>query len=428
MARTKLNERQLAVLRRICHDDTPVTSDDSRLAVTVYALRSRGLVTTTRTGGRWSAAPTEAGHRHLTQDNPAPTPPKPSTPPAGAQAATLFSWLQQSGGSLHITAPTPAERARWRRILHTARAENLIPDGHHLQYTGRDKGDLSITLRTGPPVRPTPTAEPIPVPDDLSPDRLHPVARDAPTPVCPSCQPRARRILHALCHAAEDKNYTVSTPVSGSAASLVVSAADSSFPLSFDEGSYDVPDPDGVKYAWQRVTARITRPSHQLELSLQHTYAHPGRRFHWGDRQRWRLEDKLPALLREITHRADTEHERHLAQQHEEEATRERWLAAMAQARTTLIEDHRRKILRTQVESWQEATAIRAYCRALEDDQAARPDAPEAAKRWIAWARAYAEHIDPVSRTPGFPDPPAITPEDLRPYLHGWSPYEPKQR
>ncbi|MEJ8673056.1 hypothetical protein WKI71_45600 [Streptomyces sp. MS1.AVA.1] len=207
----------------------------------------------------------------------------------------------------------------------------------------------------------------------------------------------------------------------------MITIDDCSFPLFFHEGSSEVPDPSGVKYAWQRVTQRTTRPSHQLELSLEHTYAHPGRRSHWGDRQRWSLEDKLSALLREIDHRAHTESERRLAQQRKEEETRQRWLAAMQQARTTLVEDHRAETLRRQVQAWQEATVVRAYCDALEDKQSATPDTAEAVDAWIAWARAYADRIDPVLQNPGLPDPPAIKPEGLRPYLHGWSPYEPKR-
>ncbi|MFG2276037.1 hypothetical protein ACGFNY_40535 [Streptomyces chartreusis] len=428
MARTKLNERQLDVLRRICHGETSITSDDSGLAVTVYALRNRGLVTTPRAGGRWSAAPTEAGRQHLAHTDatlaPRPSASAPSTTP---EAAELITRLQQADGTLHITNPTPDERARWRRALHAARANHMVPDGHHLQHTGRDKGDLVITLRPGPlPRRSTPPDEAVPVPDDLPPELLHPAAATAHIPACPDCQPRARRILHALCHAAEIKNYTVSNPESGSAASLMITIGDSSFPLSFREGAYEVPDPSGAKYAWQRVTARTTRPSHELELSLEHTYAHPGRRSHWGDRQRWRLEDKLPALLREIDHRAHTEYERRQAQQRKEDETRQQWLTAMQQARTALLEDHRLKALRTQVHAWQEATAIRAYCDAL-DDHHAIPGAPEALTAWTAWARLYADRIDPVPQNPGLPEPPTITPEDLRPYLRGWSPYEPKR-
>ncbi|MBX7554370.1 hypothetical protein K1Y78_42125 [Streptomyces sp. tea 10] len=429
MAPTKLNERQLDVLRRICHGEAPVTSDDPSLAVTVYTLRDRGLITVTRAHGSWSAAPTEAGRQHLAQTVPTPAPhPAAPTSPAADEAAELITKLQQAGGTLHITDPTPDERARWRRTLHAARADHLVPDGHHLQYTGRDKGELVIILRPGPPpARPITEDQAIPVPDDLPPEHLHPAAAQAHMPVCPSCEPRARRILHALCNAAEDTNYTVSTPETGSAGSLVISAAASSFPLLFHEGSDEVPDPSGLKYAWQRVTSHTTRPSHQLELSLEHSYAHPGRRYRWGDRQRWRLEDKLPALLREIAHRTHTENERKLAQRRKEEETRQRWLAAMQQARTALVKDHRVQTLRAQVQAWQEATAIRAYCDALADHQNATPGSAEAVTAWIAWARAHADHIDPVPQNPGLPEPPAITPEDLRPYLHGWSPHEPKR-
>jgi hypothetical protein len=429
VARTKLNERQLDVLRYICHGETPITSDDSGLAATVYALRNRGLVTTTWADGRWSAAPTEAGLQYLAHTDATLAPrPSASAAPTAPEAAELITRLQQADGTLHIINPTPDERAHWRRALRAARADHLVPDGHHLQHTGRDKGDLVITLRPGPPPRrSTPPDETVPVPGNLPAERLHPAAATAHIPACPDCQPRARRVLHALCQAAEIKNYTVSNPETGSAASLVITVGDSSFPLFFHEGSYEVLDPSGAKYAWQRLTARTTRPSHELELSLEHTYAHRGRRSHWGDRQRWRLEDKLPALLREIAHRAHTEYERRQAQQRNEEEIRQRWMTAMRQARTALLEDHRLKALRTQVQAWQEATAIRAYCDALEDHHVT-PDVAEATTAWTTWARAYADRIDPVPQNPRLPEPPAITPEDLRPYLRGWSPYEPKRK
>ena len=170
----KLNERQLNALRRICHGQTPVTSADSSLAVTVYALRNRGLVTTTWADGRWSAAPTEAGRQHLAETDSEPAPRlNASAPSTGTEAAVLITKIQQAGGTLHITSPTPDERARFRRALHAARADHLIPDGHHLQYTGRDKGDLTITLRPGPPPtsahpQPTPSKSPTPCPKSAS--------------------------------------------------------------------------------------------------------------------------------------------------------------------------------------------------------------------------------------------------------------------
>ncbi|MGK5695572.1 hypothetical protein ACSNOJ_22215 [Streptomyces sp. URMC 128] len=235
MARTKLNERQLDVLRRICRGATPVTSEESSLAATVYALRNRGLVTTTRAEGRWTAAPTDAGRQYLAQNDPAPAPGREASSTLTApEASELITRLQQAGGTLSITDPTPPERARWRRALHSARAEKILPDGHHLHYTGRDKGDLVITLRPGPqPTRTTQAAQAIPVPDDLRRDCLHSVVQEARIPVCPDCQPRARRILHALCLAAEDKNYTISSPASDSTATLVITPARVPFQCSF---------------------------------------------------------------------------------------------------------------------------------------------------------------------------------------------------
>ncbi|WP_146252190.1 hypothetical protein [Streptomyces carminius] len=434
MPRPRLNERQLNVLRRICHGPQ-VTSADSDLAVTVYALRHRKLVTTTWANGRWTAAATDAGRQYLAENdttNPHPAAPGAASPRAsdstGNDAAHLITTIRQADGTLHITDPSAAERARLRRLLHAARAEHLVPDGHHLQYTGRDKGDMIITLRPGPtPARDTPQTAPIAVPADLLTTRLHPAARDTPLPVCPNCRSRARRILHALCLAAQQQGHTAGAPASTSSASLVITAGEHTFPLSFTEGSHEVPDTEGIKYSWQRVTARTTHPSHQLELSLEHSYAHPGRRYRWGDRQRWRLEDKLPDVLREVAHRARIEHERQLARQRAENETRQRWLAAMEQARTDFIEAHRLKTLRAQVHAWQEATAIRDYCQALEEHQPGTAT-PETVAQWIAWARAYAKSIDPLPHNPGLPPDPDITPQDLRPYLHGWSPYEPKQR
>lgn len=59
----KLNERQLAVLRRIAAADNPGTSAEYELARTVYALRSRRLVDTPRRDGVWAVVVTDAGSR-----------------------------------------------------------------------------------------------------------------------------------------------------------------------------------------------------------------------------------------------------------------------------------------------------------------------------------------------------------------------------
>lgn len=42
---------------------------------------------------------------------------------------------------------------------------------------------------------------------------------------------------------------------------------------------------------------------------------------------------------------------------------------------------------------------------------------------WLAWAEGYADQIDPVLNPTGPPADPEPTPEALRPFLDGWSPY-----
>ncbi|MGW7284007.1 hypothetical protein ACWGH4_00665 [Streptomyces sp. NPDC054847] len=101
----------------------------------------------------------------------------------------------------------------------------------------------------------------------------------------------------------------------------------------------------------------------------------------------------------------------------------------MEQARTALIHAHRTTTLAAQVDAWHEAQRIHAYCDALEEYlENGRSGNAETVRQWINWCRTHAAGLDPLPRLPGMPDDPRTTPEDLRPSLRGWSPYEPKRR
>jgi hypothetical protein len=146
-----------------------------------------------------------------------------------------------------------------------------------------------------------------------------------------------------------------------------------------------------------------------------------GRQTRWGDRQRWALEDRLPQFMRELAAQAVEAEERRLAEEREEAERQRRWEAAMGRAKRRLVEAHRLEVLRERVGAWSEADAIRAYCEAIEARHG--PDAvaadPEAAQ-WLAFARAYADRTQELPRMPADPEP---SPEALKPYLDGWSPY-----
>lgn len=57
-----------------------------------------------------------------------------------------------------------------------------------------------------------------------------------------------------------------------------------------------------------------------------------GRQSSWGDRQRWKLEDRLPQLLRELETQAQEAEERRLAKEREAEEQERQWQQAMERA------------------------------------------------------------------------------------------------
>ncbi|WP_419197627.1 hypothetical protein [Microbispora hainanensis] len=159
----KLNDRQLSLLRRICDGADPVTAKDSGLAVTVYALRGRGLVITPRRAGVWHAEITEAGKFYLDHGY-HPDRPDPVSRPSSIEGSTgapgrrsqgvedagsaqrLVEQLQQADGVIHISNPDVETRASYRRLIDAVKRHGLVPEGCRLRHTGRDRGDLIIVL------------------------------------------------------------------------------------------------------------------------------------------------------------------------------------------------------------------------------------------------------------------------------------------
>jgi len=157
------------------------------------------------------------------------------------------------------------------------------------------------------------------------------------------------------------------------------------------------------------------------ELNIEALTGSYGRQSSWGDRSRWKLEDRLPNLLRELELQAVEAEERRLAREREQAERQRRWEAAMENAKRQLIEDHRFEALRNRVRAWEEAEAIRAYCAAVEARHGADAIAADhEAAQWLELAR---EHADRAQQLPRVPADPEITPDRLKPYLGSWSPY-----
>jgi hypothetical protein len=109
-----------------------------------------------------------------------------------------------------------------------------------------------------------------------------------------------------------------------------------------------------------------------------------------------------------------------------EEAERRQlaWEEAKAHARSRYTEHYRAAIMDAQLDAWQRATAMRAYCDAIEQ----RYGNEVGASVWLAWARARVDDLDPLGTAPTLPETPQdVSAEDLRPFLDGWSPYAPER-
>jgi hypothetical protein len=134
---------------------------------------------------------------------------------------------------------------------------------------------------------------------------------------------------------------------------------------------------------------RPRRPTGALAVSL--TAGH--RKVMVSDKRGTRVESKLPELFANaeaLAAEVHAEHERDAAIRRQEEIE--------SQRRYEL--ERRIERLDRNVAAWRRAERIRAYVQAMADRMASSgPIAHDSdAGRWLAWARAYADSIDPTYR------------------------------
>jgi hypothetical protein len=142
---------------------------------------------------------------------------------------------------------------------------------------------------------------------------------------------------------------------------------------------------------------RPRRPTGALVVSLTAGY----RKVMVSDKRGTRLESKLSELFKKAEALAAdvyAEHERDAAIRRQEEIeSRRRWEL-----------EQRIERLDRNVAAWRRAARIRAYVQAMADRMAAEPIAHDSdAAKWLAWARRYADSIDPACR------PITVSPEEI---------------
>lgn len=165
-------------------------------------------------------------------------------------------------------------------------------------------------------------------------------------------------------------------------------------------------------------------PNDSLRIEIDSRW--DGQQHSWSEGKRGPLEDKLTAIIEEIERRHAYAQERRIEQQRADEQREHRRLEAVERAKMLLRETHRAKILAEQVSSWRYTTQLREYVETMECSAAALEGVErEAALAWIGWARKECDRVDPLQKPIQVPEDPEATPEALRPFLGGWSPYGP---
>jgi hypothetical protein len=146
----------------------------------------------------------------------------------------------------------------------------------------------------------------------------------------------------------------------------------------------------------------------------------------WTDEPDRRIETCLGELFTRMEQRADTAIGQRSVEQQRADERRRAWEAAMKTAKRQFTEDHRRQTVVDRIADVAFSDQARAYSRALQ----ARAAELKPAKRskvvaWADWIAAYADTIDPRRHLTGMPPVPDADPDELRAYLHGFSPYGP---
>ncbi|MEU3337487.1 hypothetical protein [Streptomyces sp. NPDC006668] len=364
-------------------------------------------------------------------------------PVARARRAKARELVERLVAEERVTIAEPGEDevTEWRRVIDYAKRHGLAPQGKRIEKMLMWNRDLQISLVTGPHAnsrRESPEdAPPVRVPAQLrSPHSAVAALRDDEGRLAMPSALRRRALLlfQGLAAEAVRRGHKVQDhPVADHNRSRPYTYGGQHFPSRYSrrEGELDVLV-GGFTYAVtiQQEFPQSTDPERSRKLVIELGYSRSGRQRRWADRKRWVLEDILGAVLREIETRAVEDAQRKVDEERAKADREVRWKAAMAEAREQAVQGQLAEVLREQVKSWQSAAELSAYCDALERrlTDVANSDESEvaAARQWLAWARQYAQAVDPLHQLPGMPTPREPEPEDLKPHLKGWSPYGPE--
>jgi hypothetical protein len=426
----------LDVLRWIADECPQAAWTNDSHKISARALEVRNLVTVSRRAGRWHAQIKPDGAYYLAHghypDQPAPRSAAPAQPVhrTGRQGRhdvdveDLIARLQDSG-SIRVEAPSPSLRSAYRRAVNAAVAEGKVPASRALRHTGRDHGDLVISLVKAEPTKPKPA--PVPIPNVHDPHQSaiqHLLEEPDRLSVSQAAQPRALALIQGLADEVERRGHQLLPPTEA-AATFRIEIGEDNFNLLLTEESEKVDrvrsdQVAAARYAWQRVSSQVVIvPSGRLVLELLQGWHH--RR--WADRVRWRLEDKFPIVLELIEQLAAETRQQRVAAAEERARQRRLWDEAVPRARDRFVYNFNAERLQAQARASSQAAELRAYCERLAERVAVEPDRQTRGRldQWMTWGQEHAEAVDPLNRVDDlrYVTPAEISAAELDLYMPG---------
>ncbi|SCF97962.1 hypothetical protein [Streptomyces sp. Ncost-T10-10d] len=166
-------------------------------------------------------------------------------------------------------------------------------------------------------------------------------------------------------------------------------------------------------------------PSNRLRFILRG--GSPHRATEWTDLPGRPLKDQLAEIVQEVDPRGEAADRQRPADLERAQQQRVRWEAAKRQAKTEYAEAYRVQHLEAQHAAWRRAADLVEYISALRLHAVNLPTGParDEAETWIAWAESHVQRLNPLNGSPLLPEIPEPRDEDLKPIMHGWSPYGP---
>jgi hypothetical protein len=485
-----LKEHQLLLLRRIGDGDDLSGPDGLDQRLSARALQNRRLVDISRRGGVWRAQITDAGRYYLDngihpdhpdrllggtatprqrvrttitakqgQSAPAQSRAGAATKAAGStrspavatveQARQLVERLQAEGGTVRVESPDSEERALYRRVIHAAKQHGLVPAGFHLKHTGRGAGDLIVRLSNDAD------------PDEAEWNRIRLNTRRVTTDpglvfaaleknpsgleVATASVPRALGLIRGLAAEARRRGHRIGVNTKTKSPSVYLQVGQIRRRVRLIEEYDEVPhvptDEEARKLRrnrWLVLPKTDKVPSGRLRMEIAR--AGWDKKDSWIDDKRTKLEKRLPRIIRDVEaglaadeeakQAAQRAHDEYVAEmKRREDEERRRWRAALDEARPQAAELLRKKAFRRAYDSWTSANEIRAFCDALET----APDGADGSAnrdRWIEWARAAADRLENTrgdGALAGIDFDIEPQPDDLRPFIGDWSPYQPRR-